>query len=148
MRANTSRLLADGTVLLAGGGKAGSGLFPSQFGDGSVAAELMTPQQGLHDDRKYDRRPGWADRYSLADGKVLIAGGWTSSNAIATAIRSVVRSFHSYGKHDVGLSGTYGGTTHYGRVLITGGLQDQTNVDLDTADIYDPATGSFSATDS
>lgn len=148
---HTATLLADGTVLLAGGGKAGAGWFPSQFGNGSVAAEIYDPATGVFTTtgKMTAGRVGQTATL-LADGKVLIAGGWTSSNAIATAelYDPLTGAFTPTGSMTSARAAHTATLLHDGSVLITGGLQDQTNVGSDTADIYDPAKGSFSATGS
>jgi Galactose oxidase, central domain/Bacterial Ig-like domain (group 2)/Kelch motif len=148
---HTATLLADGTVLLAGGSKEGWGWFPSQFGDGSKAGEIYDPATGVFTTTgsMVAGRVGQTATL-LADGKVLIAGGWTSSNAIATAelYDPLTGAFTPTGSMTSARAAHTATLLVDGRVLITGGLLDQTNAGSDSADIYDPVTGSFAATGS
>ncbi len=148
---HTATLLADGRVLIAGGGKAGSDAFPSEFGDGAITAEVYDPVTGAFTStgNMLTGRVGQTATL-LADGKVLIAGGWTSSNATATAelYDPLTGAFTPTGSMTSARTAHTATRLHDGRVLITGGIYDQSNAGSDSAEIYDPDTGSFAATGS
>lgn len=90
----------------------------------------------------------------LADGKVLICGG-TATGDVGGVLSSaelydpITKSFSATGS----MTGPRQGQTitmlQDGRVLLTGGVQNiGSRAELASAEIYDPATGTFSATGS
>ena len=135
-------LLDDGTVLITGG-----------IG-GSDSAELYNPATGTFtpttDPTMVTPR---ADHVAtlLPDGKVLIAGGFETTGSTRTASAELYDP----------TTGTFTATTdpdmttpriaHQatllpdGKVLITGGI-DENDDTLDSAELYDPATGTFTPT--
>ena len=148
-RANhTATLLSDGRVLVVGGGGNGlSGLL--------ATAELYDPASGA-----------WIATGSmngiriahtatlLADGKVLVAGGAdsiseTSVNALATAelYDPVTGSWSATGNMIEARARHTATLLADGKVLVTGGSGSSAGTDsLATAELYDPATGSWTAT--
>jgi hypothetical protein len=118
--AHTATLLANGKVLITGG-----------FNDTEVlaTAELFDPVMGT-----FTPAAGamTTPRFShtatlLANGKVLVAGGSSTLGDLAT-----------HDSHTATL-------LHKGTALVTG-ASDTSGGDLATADLYDPATGTFTAT--
>lgn len=96
---------------------------------------------------------------TLADGRVLIAGGYggpgpsdkgTPSTAAAVLYDPVTNTFKPTGSMTVAREGHTATLLDDGRVLITGGGNDTngTPTDLDSAELYDPQTGTFSLTSS
>ena len=151
---HTATLLTSGKVLIVGGGKVG-GDAPPFFGDGSVAAEVYDPTTGAFTStgNMGTGRVGQTATL-LNDGKVLIAGGWTGSQPIATAelYDPGTGTFSLTGSLTSARAGHTATALQDGRVLITGGFTayhagpDQ--VGSDTAEIYNPATGLFQVTGS
>ena len=149
---HTATLLADGTVLVAGGGPASwTGGLPAFL----ATAELYDPKAGTFSptgSMSTARESHTATR--LKDGRVLIAGGMdTVDHAIASAEiydpatgtfsptgqMTTVRAFHT------------ATLLSDGRVLIVGGNAGTWSYDgpfLGSAEIYDPKTGTFTATGS
>jgi hypothetical protein len=87
----------------------------------------------------------------LADGKVLIAGGWTTESPGGTS--SAASSAELYDPSTGTFSKTGSMTTNRqghtatlladGRVLIAGGANSSRNPALASAELYEPATGTF-----
>jgi uncharacterized repeat protein (TIGR01451 family) len=143
----TATLLANGKVLIAGGDPllndhptAESELFDPQTGTFSVTGSLITARYS-------------ANAVLLPNGKVLIAGGLGTSD-------TPIDSAELYDPVTGTFSGTGGFTTAArsattatllanGKVLFTGGndggRNTPTSSTLASAEIYDPATGLFSA---
>lgn len=143
---HVAALLATGNVLVAGG-------YDYTGHHGTLAsAEVYNPQTGtwtltgsLHTARKY------ATATRLADGRVLVTGGYTyvlifgrtlSSAEVydpatgvftATGSMTTPREYHS------------AALLRSGKVLVTGGIDAATGA-LASAEVYDPATGVFTAT--
>jgi len=144
---HTATLLADGKVLIAGGGKDDGGF--SQLGEGSVAAEVYDPATGtfISTGNMTEGRVGHTATL-LGDGKVLITGGWTSAGPIGGAelYDPSTGAFSPTGTMTSARGSHTATLLHDGRVLITGGAFDQTDAGSDTSEIYDPNTGSFVAT--
>jgi N-acetylneuraminic acid mutarotase len=146
----TATLLPDGKVLVAGGGRqateftwlASAELYDPGTGAWTATGTMLTPRQG-----------GTATL--LRDGKVLVAGGW--ANGSASASGPVLASAELY---DPG-SGTWSVTGSMvrpraghtatllpdGKVLVAGGNNPTETVSvLASAELYDPGSGSWTAT--
>jgi hypothetical protein len=151
---HTATLLPNGKVLIAGGGKIG-GSRPPFFGDGSVTSEVYDPATGAFTStgNMGTGRVGQTATL-LSNGKVLIAGGWTSSEPTATAelYDPVTGIFNPAGSMTSARAGHTATALQDGRILITGGFTNyqagSNQVGSDTAEIYNPATGLFQATGS
>jgi hypothetical protein len=145
---HTATLLADGPVLVAGGGGTGlSGLL--------ATAELYDPASGSW--TATGNMNGIRILHTatlLADGKVLVAGGAddiseTSVNALATAelYDPVTGSWTATGPMIEARAHHTATLLADGKVLVAGGSGSGSGSDsLATAELYDPATGSWTAT--
>ncbi len=145
----TASLLADGRVLVAGGGPGGSPL---------ALAELYDPGNATFS----PTGPMTVARAShtatvLADGRVLIAGGDTAhGNAGQTTLASAevydpkTGTFSPTGSMTIPRTCATATLLADGRVLVAGGNPDDWGMasSLASAEMYDPATGTFSATGS
>jgi hypothetical protein len=144
---HTATLLADGRVLIAGGGKEDDG--KSWLGEGSVEAEVYYPAAGtfIATGKMTTGRVGHTAT-RLSNGKVLITGGWASAGPIASAelYDPSTGAFSPTGTMTSPRGSHTATLLHDGKVLITGGAFDQTNARSDTSEIYDPSTGLFTAT--
>ena len=156
-------LLPDGRVLTIGGDQAAgtqsegdldsSEIYDPATGKFSEAAKMATPRTNF-------------SATLLTDGKVLVAGGWYASESGAGALDSAELYDPASGKFsptgsmtvarfaDWSLSVTNGLQDMHtslladGRVLLVGGDEQAqgSTIYQPTAEIYDPATGTFSAT--
>jgi WD40 repeat protein len=156
-------LLPDGRVLVMGGDQAAgtqsevdlnsSEIYDPATGKFSKAATMATPRTDF-------------SATMLTDGKVLVAGGWYASVEGAGALDSaelynpatgkfsptgsmtIARSADWGASYESGLEYMHTSLLHDGRVLFIGGDEPQegSSVYQPTAEIYDPATGVFSAT--
>ncbi|MEJ8859541.1 putative Ig domain-containing protein [Variovorax robiniae] len=132
----SATLMADGRVLIAGGGV--------------VATELYDPATS-----------GWSSRGNLAqarvshtatrllDGRVLVTGGAVGSTVVSTAELYNPSSGTWVPTGDLGQPRVYHGAALLpnGKVLVMGGSSTADGRGgLATAELYDPATGTWSAT--
>lgn len=145
---HTASLLADGRVLIFGGGPAGS-----------PTAEIYDPKAGT-----FSAVPGltgaWVGHTAtvLPSGKILIAGGQSDDQngslilATAEVYDPVANSFTAAQNMNAPRTGHTATLLQNGKVLIAGGasnaglalggFQNGTQA-LQTSELFDPATGSF-----
>lgn len=152
--AHTATLLPNGKVLIAGGGDGGGATLPF-FGSALAAAEVYDPTMGT-----FSSTSGMATaRFGhtatlLANGKVLVVGGFASYSSEPTATAEIYDSatgqFSPAGKMMTPRAGHRATRLVDGRILITGGfntaiINGQSGITA-TAELYNPNTGSFSLT--
>jgi hypothetical protein len=147
-RFHAAVLLADGRVLIAGG-------------EGSVTAELYDPATGkfspagsidVGPGRMLDQPTNAGGAIVLQDGRVLLI---ETSSRRARLYDPANGKFTSTGSMKVAREAPSATLLGDGRVLVSGGLTPRTgqievnpNDALASAEIYDPATGTFSLTGS
>jgi len=149
---HTATRLGDGRILIAGGG-------PASWTGAAVtflaAAELYDPAAGTFSpagSMSTPREHHTATR--LKDGRVLIVGGMdTVDHAVASAelYDPKAGTFGPTGPMDVTRAFHTATPLPDGRVLIAGGNAGTWSYDgpfLDSAEIYDPKTGTFTTTGS
>jgi hypothetical protein len=139
---HTATLLADGRVLISGG-----------YGSGVLAsAELYDPKTGTFSATGSMNVPREVHTATLlADGRVLIVGGDDGGRARATAeiFDPKTFTFSPTGPMATARTGASATLLPDGRVLIAGGTGPYTtSPDMASAELYDPKTGTFSATGS
>ena len=138
---HSATLLADGTVLVAGGHTVPLGdLASAERFDPKV--NKFTSTGSLHEGR---RRHAAA---LLADGRVLVAGGTDDVNQIATAeiYDPMTSMFTITGSLTVAREDLAAVTLPDGQALFIGG--DNATGELGVADLFDPTAGVFFATGS
>jgi hypothetical protein len=144
---HTATLLADGRVLVAGGDPCGWASCARL-----ATAEVYDPKTGtftatgsLATDR------GFHTATLLHDGRVLIAGGDSSVTYLVSAelYDPKTGTFSATGPMSTPRVYTTSSLLADGRVLVAGGGGDYGNREfLDSAEIFDPATGKFTKTGS
>lgn len=146
----TSTLLQNGLILIAGGGKAG---YAGALGEPFLAsAELFDPATGTFSatgSMSVARQDHTAT--VLKDGRVLIVGGDdVREHALATAelYDPSTGTFSATGSMTEARGFHTATLLDDGRVLITGGVANGSWHwgGVNTAELYDPATGTFSKT--
>ncbi|HET9408209.1 MAG TPA: kelch repeat-containing protein [Candidatus Sulfotelmatobacter sp.] len=135
-------LLADGDVLITGGGQADS---PAGIAAAEVfhaATMTFQPVGAMHFARVSHSAT------LLRDGRVLIAGGRGERvNAVAELYDPQTHRFAETGSLTTARYKHTAGLLPDGRVLIAGGSDERDwNGNLSSAEIYDPRTGKFTAT--
>ena len=144
---HTATLLSDGRVLMTGG---------NDLGDHGVAsAELYDPETGIFTATgSMTTARALHTATLLSDGRVLIVGGdpaaWTFSgpyHASAEVYDPATGTFTATGSMAVGRELHAASLLSDGRVLVTGGVTESLHAtSLDSAELYDPETGTFSPT--
>jgi WD40 repeat protein len=143
---NTAALLPDGRVLVAGGDDRGENALAS--------AEVYDPATGKFTRTGDMAEPrGEATATALRNGKVLIVGGGSGHYPSQNVYRSAelydpaTGKFTSTGKMSVGRHKHAAVLLASGKVLVVGGSDNRDwHGEYSSAEIYDPATGAFSAT--
>jgi hypothetical protein len=153
---HTATRLNDGRVLITGG-RSGS-TFRNSAEIYDPATKTFTPTKDVNLNTVTMTGPRWVHTATLlGDGKVLIAGGRSGSLSSSTlrsaelydpvtgqfvattdqfAVITIMTDFRAF--HTATLLSS-------GKVLLTGGLKSG-STSLDSAEIYDPATGLFTET--
>src|SRR5450759_2479343 len=147
----TATLLADGRVLVAGGGEQGAGY-------GIASAELYDPKTGTFRPTGSMSTPRVLHTAtSLADGRVLVAGGDDGTEgglASAELYDPTTGTFTLTGSMETPRQNDTATLLSDGRVLVAVGAAFHAyglplgHGPLASAELYDPKTGTFSATGS
>jgi WD40 repeat protein len=145
---NTAALLPDGRVLIVGG--------EDRSEDALASAELYDPATGKFIRTGDMTEPrGEATATALRNGKVLIVGGGSGHYPSQNVYRSAelydpaTGKFTSTGQMSVGRHKHAAVLLASGKVLVVGGSDNRDwHGEYSSAEIYDPATGAFSATGS
>jgi Kelch motif len=143
---NTAALLSDGRVLVAGG--------EDRSENALASAELYDPSTGKFTRTGDMTEPrGEATATALRNGKVLIVGGGSGHYPSQNVYRSAelydpaTGKFTSTGQMTVGRHKHAAVLLPSGKVLVVGGSDNRDwHGEYSSAEIYDPATGAFSAT--
>jgi hypothetical protein len=143
---HTATLLNNGMVLIVGGQALG----------GAPVAELYNPATGIFTTTGSLNTPRYGHTATLLNnGMVLISGGFGGPNgnddylATAELYDPTTGVFTYTGSLDTARTGHTATLLNNGLVLIAGGYNhDLTNMYLDDAELYNPATGTFTATGS
>jgi Kelch motif/Bacterial Ig-like domain (group 2) len=144
---HTATLLLNGKVLIAGGSNEAGDLWP--------AAEIYDPGSGAFTSTPNMVLPRVEHTAtSLSNGKVLIAGGFSMGRSPMAAAELFDPASGNFTPTGSMLTPRYGHTATVlgdGRILIAGGYTDVKDAGgnfqaSSSAEIYNPATGSFSAT--
>jgi hypothetical protein len=144
--------LPDGAFMLVGGG-INSGTQLAGHTDGIRATQVYDPGSG-----SYRRVGDLGERHymggtatALSDGSVLVAGGGLPATATAERYDPASGRWVPTGAMSVARRGHTATRLADGRVLVTGGeicCGTSADTTLATAEIYDPAAGTFSSTGS
>ncbi len=127
---HTSTLLANGKVLITGGGDNSAELFDPATGSFTLTGPMAVARS-------------WHTATLMPDGRVLIVGGQDNGALTAELYDPVSGSFSTTGSMAVPRMAHTATLLQNGTVLIAGGFS--VNAETSTTEIYDPATGSFTA---
>jgi hypothetical protein len=144
---HTATLLNNGKVLVVGGLSTASVTVSS-------SAELYDPAAGTFSTTGSTSTPRWLHTATLLrNGIVLVAGGFDSAgNQVGSAelYNPSTATFTTTGSLNTARGGHTATLLNDGRVLVAGGgsgsLQANSGSALSSAELYDPATGKFTAT--
>lgn len=134
-------LLPDGRVLMIGGFQPGTQTASTEIFDPAKIAFTAGP----------DLLEPLADPVAvvLRDGSILVAGGYSGHTSVASAelLDPQLTTFRSTGSMSTPRSGHGGAVLPDGRVIVIGGnARGDTGTVLASAEVYDPGTGTWSAT--
>jgi N-acetylneuraminic acid mutarotase len=140
----TTTLLNDGTVLVAGGNQ-GSGVNPlasAELYNSTTSWSFTANNMAV---ARYD-----ASATLLADGRVLVTGGYGASNNALTSAEAYDPTTKTWSSVAPMTTPRYGHTLTLlpgGKVLAAGGANQAggLNVPLSSAEVYDPGSNSWSA---
>jgi hypothetical protein len=157
---HTATLLPNGKVLIAGGGteEIVDGGFPF-FGPGIAESEVYDPATNSFAPAGAMGSPRYAHTATLLpNGKVLITGGFSTSDSSAGAPQALLMAelydpatgtFNPTGNMGTPRGGHTATLMPDGKVLISGGLMSiDATATAPSAELYDPATGAFAPTGS
>jgi len=126
-------LLADGRVLVTGGGSAAAEVYDPKAGTFTKAGSMKSVRSGHTATR-------------LANGRVLIVGGWDKNGAPLATAEVFDPKTGKFAKTDAIATARTRHTATLladGRVLVAGGSSADT-LALGSAEVFDPKTGKFS----
>ena len=141
---HTATLLADGTVLIAGGyADADYGALPNTV---FASAEIYDPSSGTFSNTSpMQQARGTHFAVLLADGTVLVGGG--DDVASAEVFNPATKSFRSVGSLSVDRQQATANVLSSGQVLVADGFTNYPTA-TDTAELYNPAAETFTPTGS
>ncbi|CAK0758371.1 putative High-affinity leucine-specific transport system, periplasmic binding protein LivK [Gammaproteobacteria bacterium] len=148
---HTATLLPNGKVLVAGGYNYSGVLSSAEVYDPTTEAWSATGSMST------DR--GWHTAFLLSNGKVLVTGGGKNSNNVYLSSAEVYDPatgvWSATGSMSQEREGVAAALLPNGKVLVAGGVECMPNgcgstnrTHLSSAEVYDPATGVWSATGS
>jgi hypothetical protein len=145
---HTATMLSDGRVLIVGG-NAGTWSYDGPF---LASAEIYDPKTGKFSPTGSMATPrGWQSANRLPDGRVLVAGGENARTDLASTeiYNPKTGKFSPTGSMTVGRVYHAAAPLPDGRVLVEGGGSDYSGGRfLASAELYDPKTGTWTATGS
>jgi hypothetical protein len=156
---HTATILVNGKVLIAGGGtqQIVDGGFPF-FGQGIAESEVYDPATNSFSATGAMSTSRFAHTATLLhNGKVLITGGFSNSDSFASTQALLTAelydpttgSFNPTGNMGTPRAGHTATLLENGNVLVSGGLMSMVaTAVVPSAELYDPATGTFTPTGS